>query len=74
MSRQANAAEIGGASFEQYQSVLLKVARSLNVVDQESTKAQKALAFLGITTKDPAEALQQLAVFREERHRPPLRP
>lgn len=62
MSRQADAARIGGAAFEDYSGVLLKLARSLNGVDQESTKAQKALASLGITTRDPAEALQQLAV------------
>jgi hypothetical protein len=61
ISRLANVAFVGGTSFEQFERAVLRVAANLNGVDEESNKAQRAMAALGVTTKDPAQALEQLA-------------
>lgn len=62
LSRLNNQAKIAGADFNTLQSAVLKLSAGMSGADEESTKAKEALRLLGITTKDPVEALQQVAV------------
>lgn len=61
LSRLNNQAKIAGTDFAAMQTALLKLSQGMANVDDESKDATRALQFLGITTKDPAEALQQIA-------------
>ncbi len=61
LSRLKNVVAISGGSFEELQTLVLKVGKGIAGIDDESGKAAKALAFLGVASKDPAEAVQELA-------------
>lgn len=62
LSRLANQAKIAGTDFDTLQSLVLKLSAGMAGADEESSKVGAALKYLGITTRDPAEALQQIAV------------
>lgn len=62
LSRLTNQAAIAGTDFATLQSAVVKLSAGMAGTDEESTKAKEALKALGITTRDPVEALQQVAV------------
>lgn len=62
LSRLNNQAKIAGTDFATLQAAVLKLGTNMAGADEESTKAKEALRSLGITAKEPAEALQQIAV------------
>lgn len=62
LSRLNNQARIAGTDLGTLQGALLKLSQGMAGADEESTKTKDALRILGITTKDPVEALQQAAV------------
>jgi hypothetical protein len=61
LSRLSNIAKISGKDFSDFQTVLLRLAAGLNGSEEGSSKTAQALQFLGITAKDPAAALQEVA-------------
>jgi hypothetical protein len=62
LSKLKNQAEISGTSFETLQGLVLKLTAGMAGADDESSNVGRALKFLGVSAKDPAEALQQVAV------------
>ncbi len=62
LSRLNNQAKIAGADFSTLQNAVLKLSQGMAGADEESTKAKEALRILGVTAKDPVEALQQVAL------------
>jgi hypothetical protein len=62
LSRLNNQAKIAGADFGTLQAALLKLSQGMAGAEDESNKTKEALRILGITTKDPVEALQQAAL------------
>ena len=62
LSRLSNQAKIAGADFATLQNALIKLSAGMAGTDEETTKAKEALKILGITTRDPAQALQEIAV------------
>lgn len=61
LSRLNNIAKVSGQSFDDFQTALTKLATKLGNSDDESKKATEALRLLGVTSKDPAKALEELA-------------
>lgn len=61
LSKLNNQAKIAGTDFGQLQTLVLKLSQGMANVDDETKDATRALQFLGISTNDPAEALQQIA-------------
>lgn len=61
LSRLQNIAVVSGVDIQTLNTAVGKLSAGMAGVDEDSGKAAKALNFLGITTKDPAEAFQQLA-------------
>jgi hypothetical protein len=62
LSKLNNQAKIAGTDFATLQSALLKLSAGMAGTDEETTKAKEALKLLGVTTKDPAKAMQEVAV------------
>ena len=62
LSRLSNQAQIAGADFGELEAVMLKLSVALSGADEEGSKAGKAFKLLGVTSRDPAEALQQMAL------------
>lgn len=62
LSRLNNQAKIAGADFATLQNAVLKLSQGMGGIDDDSNKVQQTLKLLGVTTKDPVEALQQVAV------------
>lgn len=62
LSRLNNQAKIAGADFGTLQSAVLRLSAGMAGADDESSKVKEALKILGISAKDPVEALQQVAV------------
>jgi hypothetical protein len=62
LSKLSNQAKISGTSFETLQGLVLKLTAGMAGADDESSNVGRALKFLGVNAKDPAEALQQVAV------------
>lgn len=62
LSRLQNQVKYSGASFEQFEAVILRLAAGMNGSEELSTKTAKALQFLGVQAKDPALALNEIAV------------
>lgn len=62
LSKLSNIARVSGASFDTIDAAIKKLAVGMAGVDDESTKAGKALAALGISARDPAQALQDIAI------------
>lgn len=59
LSKLANQAAIAGADFATLQTALQKLSVGMADTSKEGSDAQKALALLGITTRDPVEAMTQ---------------
>lgn len=62
LSRLNNQAKISGTSFETLSGLVLKLSAGMAGADDESSNVGRALKALGVTAKDPAEALQQVAI------------
>lgn len=62
VSRLANQAAIAGTDFNTLQGYVSKLATEMAKGDDATRDASRALAQLGITTKDPVQAFQQVAV------------
>lgn len=62
LSKLKNQAQVSGASFETLSSLMLKLSAGMAGADDESSNVGRALKALGVDAKDPAEALQQVAV------------
>jgi hypothetical protein len=62
LSQLANIAQVSGVSFDTIDTAIKKLAVGLAGTDEESTKAGKALALMGIQARDPAEALKEVAL------------
>lgn len=62
LSKLANQAKISGRDFTELQGLMLKLAAGMAGVDEEGSKTGQALKTLGVDAKDPAEALQQVAI------------
>lgn len=66
LSKLANQAKISGRSIDELQAPLLKLAAGMGGADDESKKVKDALALLGISTRDPAQALTEVALAFEK--------
>lgn len=66
LSRLANQAAVSGKPFEELQSLMLKLSSNMGGVDESSRRAQKAMELLGVSTRDPAAALNEIAVKLNE--------
>jgi hypothetical protein len=62
LSRLNNQAKIAGTDFTTLQNAALKLANGMAGADEESTKVKDALKILGVTTKDPVQALEEVSV------------
>lgn len=61
LSKLSNIAKVSGADFGTIDQALKKLAVGLAGTDEESSKAGKALAALGISARDPAQAMLEIA-------------
>lgn len=61
LSALKNQAYIAGADVGTLNTALSKLAAGMAGTDEETTKAKDALKALGITTRDPAQAFQEIA-------------
>jgi hypothetical protein len=62
LSSLANSMAISGVDFGTFQTLTNKLAVGLSGVDEEGGKAAKALAALGVQSRDPATAMRELAL------------
>ncbi len=62
LSRLSNQAQIAGTDFATMQAAVLKLSAGMAGADDESTKVKEALKILGVTARDPVQALQEAAV------------
>lgn len=62
LSKLANQARISGTSFESLQTIVGKFAARLGGGGKDANEFARAMAYLGVTAKDPVEALNQAAV------------
>ena len=62
LSKLANISKVSGASFETIDAAIKKLAVGMAGVDEESSRAGKALAAIGVASKDPAQALAEIAL------------
>jgi prophage DNA circulation protein len=60
LSKLANQAKIAGTDFGTLQGFLFKLDKGMAESSESTSDAKRALAALGVTAKDPAEALQQV--------------
>lgn len=61
-SRLNNQVKIAGGDFAEFENAALRLAKGMAGADEESTRVKETLKLLGVTTKDPLEALQQVAL------------
>jgi hypothetical protein len=61
LSKLANIAQVSGASFDTIDGAIKKLAVGMAGVDEESSRAGKALAAIGVQSRDPAQALTEIA-------------
>jgi hypothetical protein len=61
LSRLVNVAKISGLSMGELEIASQRLSVNLAGTDDESKKASRALTALGVSTKDPAQAMEQLA-------------
>lgn len=62
LSRLSNQAAIAGTDFNTLQGYVSKLAVAMTKTDDESKDVARAMQFLGVTTRDPAKAFQEIAV------------
>jgi hypothetical protein len=61
LSKLANIARVSGTSFDTIDAAIKKLAVGMAGVDEESSRAGKALAAIGIQSRDPAQAMLDIA-------------
>jgi hypothetical protein len=61
LSKLSNIAKVSGASFDTIDGAIKKLAVGMAGVDEESSRAGKALAAIGVQSRDPAQALTEIA-------------
>ncbi|HET7136705.1 MAG TPA: hypothetical protein VFJ25_12355, partial [Casimicrobiaceae bacterium] len=61
LSRLQNIALVSGESFDDFRTVMGRLSVGLAAADSGSNKAGQALQFLGVTARDPAQALIEVA-------------
>jgi hypothetical protein len=66
LSRLANQAKIAGAPFETLESLMLRLSAGMAGTDEQSERVQRAMAALGVSARDPAQALNEIAVKLSE--------
>lgn len=66
LSKLSNIAKVSGADFGTIDQAIKKLAVGLAGTDEESGRAGKALAALGISARDPAQAMLEIAKRFEE--------
>ena len=59
LSKLSNQAKVAGGNFEEFEGALLKFTKNLGAAEDETSAFSIALRNLGVTSKDPATALQQ---------------
>lgn len=62
LSRLNNITKIGGGNFEEIKGALERLAAGMAGVEEGGSKTAEALRFLNIQAKDPAQALEEIAV------------
>lgn len=62
LSRLSNIAAISGKSFDTFSAAMERLAAGLSGSEELSTQTAAALRFLGVSTKDPAQALEEIAL------------
>lgn len=62
LSRLTNQARISGTSVDAMSTLLNKLAAGMAGADDEASNVGRALKFLGVEARDPAQALQEIAV------------
>lgn len=62
LSRLNNITKIGGGNFEDIKGALERLAAGMAGVEEGGSKTAEALRFLNIQAKDPAKALEEIAV------------
>jgi hypothetical protein len=62
LSRLTNQAKIAGSDLATVETALLKLSKGMAGTDAESTKTKEALKLLGVTTRDPVQALEEASV------------
>jgi hypothetical protein len=61
LSRLSNIAKVTGTDFATFQTLLDRMTVAMSGLGDGTTKGAKALEFLGVSAKDPATALQEVA-------------
>lgn len=62
LSKLSNQAKIAGTDFATVENALLKLSAGMSGADSKGSHVNETLQLLGVTARDPAEALQQVAV------------
>lgn len=62
LSKLSNTAAISGTNFDRLQTLILKLSSGMGDLSGENNKVARALQFLGVTAKDPAQALNDIAI------------
>lgn len=62
LSRLQNITQIGGGGIDEFNSAIERLAAGMNGSEELSTKTAAALQFLGISARDPAQAMDEIAV------------
>lgn len=62
LSKLKNQMDIAGKDFDSVATIVAKLAAGMAGAEDDTTKVGHALAALGVEAKDPAEALQEIAV------------
>lgn len=66
LSKLQNQAKVSGVEFGHFEQALGRMAAGMAGADENTTKVKNALAALSVNTKDPAEALQEVALKLED--------
>jgi hypothetical protein len=61
LSRLQNIVKIGGADISAFRANIERLASGIHQGEEDFSKTARALQFLGITTKDPAQAMEEMA-------------
>jgi len=62
LSRLSNIVKVGGGSFEEIQRAIEKLAPALAGTEEATSATAAALKFLNVESKDPAKALEEIAI------------
>lgn len=62
LSRLANQAKVAGTPFETLEGLMLKLSAGMGGTSEEAQRVQRTMAALGVSARDPAQALNEVAV------------